>query len=97
MLIGAIYAKKCNPFKTFGRDYTAFKKNAQELRAGKCPNLINVPQAVRSHVEKLLTASPERRPDLVQLSKVLLSYSTLDVYDLQRVFNFRFPISTTLG
>lgn len=70
VLIGAIYAKKCNPFKTFGRDYTAFKKNAQELRAGKCPNLINVPQAVRSHVEKLLTASPERRPDLVQLSKV---------------------------
>ncbi|XP_065092305.1 SCY1-like protein 2 [Ochlerotatus camptorhynchus] len=70
VLICAIYAKKCNPFKTFGRDYTAFKKHAQELRSAKCPCLMNVPQAMRSNVEKLLTASPERRPDLVQLSKV---------------------------
>lgn len=71
VLIYTLHSAAGTPIKTFGKDFGAFKRFGNELKQGKYPNLLPIPdEALRNHVKQLLNATPELRPRIHDTAKV---------------------------
>lgn len=70
VLIYSIYSPGGKPIKIFGRDYQGFRRNAQELKQGKYPNLSCIPESLQNEVKMMLNPTPELRINLHEFTKV---------------------------
>uniref|UniRef100_A0A6B2EG24 Protein kinase domain-containing protein n=1 Tax=Phlebotomus kandelakii TaxID=1109342 RepID=A0A6B2EG24_9DIPT len=71
MLIYSIYSVGGKPMKTFGKDWGAFRRFAGELKQGRYPSLSHIPDTFVEYVRLMLNATPEMRPEIHDMSKVV--------------------------
>lgn len=70
VLIYTIYSKDGKPMKIFGKDFSAYKRFANDLKKGNYPKLDNVPEEMREYVKMMLNATPEMRPSVHEFTKL---------------------------
>lgn len=66
-----MYSNGGKPIKMFGKDFSAFRRYATELKQGKYPSLTSIPEGLVDQVRLMLNATPEMRPDIHQFTKVI--------------------------
>lgn len=71
VLIYAIYSNGGKPIKMFGKDYQSFRRHATELKQGKYPSLLTIPEGLQGEVKMMLNATPELRINLHEFTKVV--------------------------
>lgn len=70
VLIYALHSTGGKPLRMFGKDYSAFKRYANDLKQGKYPNLSCIPDGLIEYVKLMLNTTPEMRPDIHQFVKI---------------------------
>lgn len=94
VLIFSIYSSGGKPIKMFGKDYQSFRRYAAELKQGKYPSLLSIPEGLQSEVKMMLNATPELRINLHEFTKVCWTGEARK-WNLHKFFLFRFNFSMT--